>query len=177
MLVDVMGFGQPPQSGAPLLSNPDRAGAAFIGTATLLAKALGHTVRSVRSFRETAVTPTDLSVSAGRIPAGTVGAMKLGVRADCGPVTIAIEHVTWLDESVAPHWSTTQGYELEFDGAPTMRCQLVLGTNGENHTEMGCLATAMHALSAIPFITAAPPGIVDLADMVLSTGGRTWPPR
>jgi hypothetical protein len=174
MLVDVMGYGQPPQSAAPLLSDPDRAGAAFIGTATVLAKALGHKVRSVQAFRETAITPTDLHVSAGLIPAGTVGAMKLGVRADCGPVTIAIEHVTWLDESVAPQWSTTQGYELEFDGAPTMRCQLILGTNGEDHTEMGCLATAMHALSAIPFVTAAPPGIVDLADMLPSTGGGTW---
>ncbi|MCA2244790.1 dihydrodipicolinate reductase [Mycobacterium sp. WUMAC-067] len=172
MLVDVMGYGQPPDSRSPLLGDPNRAGAAFIGTVTVLAKALGLTPTSVEAFRETAVTNTDLHVAAGPIAAGTVAAMKLGVRADCGPMTIAVEHVTWLDDAVAPNWSSAQGYELEFVGTPAMRCQLVLGGDGQDHTDMGCLATARHAVSAIPFITAAPPGVVDLADMASLTGGH-----
>ena len=177
MLVDVMGYAQPPDSPAPLLANPDRARGAFIGTVSVLAKALGHPVDVAHAYRETAITPTDLHVSAGPIPAGTVAAMKLGLQADCGPMTIAVEHVTWLEESVAPQWSTRQGYEIEIGGAPTMRCNLVLGTDGEDHADMGCLATAMHAVHAIPFTVAAPPGVLDLADTAAFTGGNPWPPK
>jgi hypothetical protein len=177
MLVDVMGYGQAPESTAPLLSDPERARGAFVGTASVLAKALGLEVRSVEAFRETACTTIDLHVAAGLIPAGTVAAMKLGVRADCGPTAIEVEHVTWLDESVAPKWSTSQGYEIEFDGAPTLRCNLVLGIAGEDHSVMGCLATAMHAVHAIPVVATAPPGVMDLADTASFTGGCTWPPR
>jgi hypothetical protein len=175
MLVDVMGYGQPPQSTAALLSDPDRARGAFVVTASVLAKALGLKVAAAAAYRETAVTDTDLHVAAGPIPAGTVAAMKMGVRADCGPVTIVVEHLTWLDEGVAPEWSARQGYEIEFDGAPTLRCNLTLGIDGEDHTEMGCLATAMHAVHAIPTVIAASPGVVDLADVAPFTGGYAWP--
>jgi hypothetical protein len=177
MLVDVMGYGQPPQSMAPLLSDPARAGSAFIATASVLARALNLKVVAVEPFRETAVTRSSLNVAAGEIAAGTVAAMKLGVRADCGPVTIVVEHVTWLDDEVVHEWSTGEGYEIEFDGAPTLRCNLVLGTSGEDRTEMGCLATAMHAVHAIEFVTSAPPGIVDLAETASITGGQAWPQR
>lgn len=177
MLVDVMGYGQPPQSTAPLLSDPARAGSAFIATASVLARALNLEVVAVEPFRETAVTRSRLNIAAGEIAAGTVAAMKLGVRADCGPLTIVVEHVTWLDDEVAPEWSTGEGYEIEFDGAPTLRCNLVLGTTGEDCTEMGCLATAMHAVHAIEFVTAAPPGVVDLAETASITGGQAWPQR
>jgi 2,4-diaminopentanoate dehydrogenase len=175
ILVDVMGYGQPVESKAPLLSDPARAGSAFVATASVLARTLGLKISAVEPFRETAVTPRTLRVAAGDIAAGTVAAIKLGVRADCGPVTIVVEHVTWLDDGAAPEWSTGEGYEIEFDGAPTLRCNLVLGTAGENRTEMGCLATAMHAVHAIEYVTAAPPGIADLADTVLITGGHAWP--
>ncbi|BBZ38826.1 polysaccharide pyruvyl transferase family protein [Mycobacterium conspicuum] len=174
MLVDVMGYGQPPKSTAPLLSDPARAGSAFIATASVLARALDLEVVAVEPFRETAVTQSRLNIAVGEIAAGTVAAMKLGVRADCGPVTIVVEHVTWLDDEVAPEWSTGEGYEIEFDGAPTLRCNLVLGTAGEDRTEMGCLATAMHAVHAIGFVTAAPPGVVDLAETASITGGQAW---
>jgi hypothetical protein len=176
MLVDVMGYGLPSDSTAALLSNPDRARGAFIVTASVLAKTLGLKIVAVEAFRETAVTDTELHVASGPIVAGTVAAMKLGVRADCGSVEIVVEHLTWLAPDVAPDWTTRQGYEIEFDGAPTLRCHLMLGTDGEDHTEMGCLATAMHAVHAIPVVTAAPPGVIDLADLAPFTGGYAWPP-
>ncbi|AMO60734.1 dihydrodipicolinate reductase [Mycolicibacterium phlei] len=165
ILVDVMGYGLPPDSTAPLLADPDRSGGAFVGTATVLAKALGTRVVAVQPFRDTRVTAAELTVAAGTIPAGTVGAMKIGVRADCGDVAIVVEHVTWMSPDVAPDWAGGEGYEIEFRGAPTMRCNLVLGTEGEDHSEMGCLATAMHAVHAIPTVRDARPGVMDLAEV------------
>jgi hypothetical protein len=177
ILVDVMGYGHLPQSTSPMLSDPARGAAAFVATASVLARALGLKLGAVEPFRDTVVTSSDLHVAAGEIPSGTVAAMKIGVRADCGPVMIAVEHVTWLDDEVAPEWSASEGYEIEFDGAPPLRCNLVLGTAGGDRTEMGCLATAMHAVHAIPFVIGAPPGVVDLADTASITGGHAWPLR
>ena len=165
LMFDVMGYGQPADSTYARLSDPSQAANAFVGTASVVAKALGATVESIEPFRETAITEHELQVAAGTIPAATVGAMKLGLRAKCGPLTITVEHVTWMDPDVKPEWSGREGYEIEFDGAPTMRASLVLGTNGEDHTDMGCLATAMHAVHAIPVVHAAPPGVLDLADV------------
>jgi hypothetical protein len=165
LMFDVMGYGRPPESTTARLSDPSRAAAAFAGTASVIAKALGATVERIEPYRETAVTDTTLQVAAGTIDAGTIGAMKLGLRAHCGPLTITVEHVTWMGPDVAPEWSAREGYEIELDGAPTMRANLVLGTQGEDHTDMGCLATAMHAVHAIPVVHAAPPGVLDLADV------------
>jgi hypothetical protein len=170
LMFDMMGYGQPPESDSALLGDPDRARGPFVCTATVLAKALGLEVRSTEGFRETAIAGRELRVAAGTIPAGTVGAIKLGVRADCGPVEIVVEHVTWMGPDVAPEWSRSEGYEIELDGAPTLRCSLVLGTQGEDHTDMGCLATAMHAVHAIPIVRAAPPGVLDLADLTAFSG-------
>jgi hypothetical protein len=165
MMRDVMGYGHHPDSEVPLLSDLDRAGAAFIGTAFVIAKALRAEIVSAQPFRETAVTDEDIHVASGVIAAGTVAAMRLGVRADCGPFTIVVEHVTWMSPDVVPEWSRAEGYEIRFEGAPSMRCSLELGTAGEDHTEMGCLATAMHAVHAIPVVRQASPGVLDLADI------------
>jgi len=165
MMFDVMGYGHPPDSTEPLITRRGAGGSPFTGTASIIAKALGLEVVSSEAFREVAVTDRELHVAAGVVRAGTVGAMKLGVRADCGPVAIVVEHVTWMGPDVAPEWSRSEGYEIEFEGAPTLRCNLLLGTQGENHAEMGCLGTAMHAVHAIPAVRAAPPGLLDLADV------------
>jgi len=165
MLFDVMGYGHAPDSDEPLTAKPSRSASPFAATVAIVAKALGLEVLDVERYREVAVTAEELRVAAGTIPAGTVGAMKLGVRAGCGPVTLQVEHVTWMDPGVEPSWSRSEGYEIEVGGAPSLRCNLVLGTQGEDHTEMGCLATAMHAVHAIPTVRAAGPGIVDLADV------------
>ena len=68
-----------------MLSDLRPAAGPFASTAKIIAKALGLDVTSVEPFREVAVTVKELTVAAGVIPAGTIGAMKLGVVADCGP--------------------------------------------------------------------------------------------
>jgi hypothetical protein len=174
LVFDVMGYGQPADSPSPAPGGPHRAASPFTSTATLIAKALGLTVTSVQPFREVAVTGEELTVAAGVIPAGTVGAMKLGVMARCDAVTIAVEHVTWMSPRVRPEWSAAgEGYQIELDGEPSLRCSLLLGTRGEDRTAMGCLATAMHAVHAVPVVRAAPPGVLDLADLPAFTGRLT----
>ena len=112
-----------------------------------------------------ATTPRALSVAAGEIPAGTVGAVRFGVVVDCGDTTLAVEHLTRMADDLAPNWPTEIGYEVTFQGEPNMRFHLVIGSHDEDHAEQGCLATAMHAINAIPVVLNAATGLYDLASI------------
>jgi hypothetical protein len=163
LIFNAMGFGHAPEDTTPLLSNTEYAASAWIGSATVLAQSLGLQIRSVEGFREVATTPRALTVAAGEIPAGTVGAMRFGVTVDCGETTMSVEHLTRMADDLAPDWPTEIGYEITFEGEPNMRVHLVIGSHDEDHAEQGCLATAMHAINAIPAVLAAEPGLYDLS--------------
>jgi len=163
LIFNAMGFGHAPDDNTPLLTNTEYAASAWIGSATILAQALGLEIRSVEGFREVATTPRPLTVAAGEIPAGTVGAMRFGVVVDCGETTIAVEHLTRMADDLAPDWPTDIGYAVTFEGKPNMSCHLVIGSHDEDHAEQGCLATAMHAINAIPAVIAADSGLYDLS--------------
>lgn len=163
LIFNAMGFGHAPDDTTPLLTNTDYAASAWIGSATIIAEALGLEIRTVTGFREVETTPRSLTVAAGEIPAGTVGAMRFGVVADCGETTLAVEHLTRMADDLAPDWPTEIGYAVTFEGEPNMSLHLVIGSHEEDHAEQGCLATAMHAINAIPAVIAAEPGLYDLS--------------
>jgi hypothetical protein len=163
LIFNAMGFGHAPDDTTPLLSNTDFAASAWIGSATVLTQSLGLPIRSVEGFREVRTTPRALTVAAGEIPAGTVGAMRFGVELDCGDTTLSVEHLTRMADDLAPDWPTEIGYEITIEGEPNLRLHLVVGADGDDHSEQGCLATAMHAINAIPTVLAAPAGLHDLS--------------
>ena len=163
LIFNAMGFGHAPDDTTPLLTNTEYAASAWIGSATVLAQSLGLQIESVEGFREVATTPRALNVAAGEIPAGTVGAMRFGVSVDCGETTLAVEHLTRMADDLAPDWPTEIGYEVTIEGEPNMRVHLVIGSHDEDHAEQGCLATAMHAINAIPSVVDAQPGLYDLS--------------
>jgi 2,4-diaminopentanoate dehydrogenase len=163
LIFNAMGFGFPPDDTTPLLTNTEYAASAWIGSTTVLAQALGLEIRGVEGYRDVMTTPRALTVAAGEIPAGTVGAMRFGVVADCGDTTLAVEHLTRMADDLAPDWPKEIGYEVVFEGEPNLRMHLVVGSHEEDHAEQGCLATAMHAINAIPTVLAADPGLYDLA--------------
>ncbi len=163
LVFNAMGFGHAPDDTTPLLSNTEYAASAWIGSATVLAQALGLEIRSVQGFREVATTPRALTVAAGEIPAGTVGAMRFGVEVDCGETTMSVEHLTRMADDLAPDWPTEIGYEVVFEGEPNLRLHMVVGSHDEDHAAQGCLATAMHAVNAIPAVIAAEPGLYDVS--------------
>ena len=163
LVFNAMGFGHAPDDTTPLLSNTEYAASAWIGSATVLAQALGLEIRSVEGFREVATTPRALTVAAGEIPAGTVGAMRFGVEVDCGETTMSVEHLTRMADDLAPDWPTEIGYEVVFEGEPNLRLHMVVGSHDEDHAAQGCLATAMHAVNAIPAVIAAEPGLYDVS--------------
>ncbi|KUH82961.1 MULTISPECIES: hypothetical protein [unclassified Mycobacterium] len=163
LIFNAMGFGHAPDDTTPLLSNTEYAASAWIGSATVLAEALGLKLRSVQGFREVVTTPRALTVAAGEIPVGTVGAVRFGVVVDCGETTMSVEHLTRMADDLAPDWPSEIGYEVTFEGEPNLRVHLEIGSHDQDHAEQGCLATAMHAINAIPVVVAAKPGLYDLS--------------
>lgn len=168
LIFNAMGFGHAPDDTTPLLTNTEYAASAWIGSATVVAQALGLEIRGVQGYRHVALTPRALSVAAGEIPAGTVGAMRFGVVVDCGETTLTVEHLTRMADDLAPDWPTEIGYSVTFEGEPNMRIHLVIGSHDQDHAEQGCLATAMHAINAIPTVVAAAPGPYDLSTIALT---------
>jgi 2,4-diaminopentanoate dehydrogenase len=163
LVFNAMGFGHAPDDTTPLLSNTEYAAGAWIGNATVLAQALGLEIQSMEGFREVVTTPRALTVAAGEIPAGTIGAMRFGVEVDCGETTMSVEHLTRMADDLAPDWPTKIGYEVVFEGEPNLRLHMVVGSPDEDHAAQGCLATAMHAINAIPAVLAAEPGLYDVS--------------
>lgn len=163
LIFNAMGFGHLPEDTTPLLTNPAYAASAWIGSATVLAQALGLDIKGFEGFREVATTPRPLTVAAGDIPAGTVAAMRFGVNVDCGAISLSVEHLTRMDDDLAPDWPTEIGYQVSLTGKPNLLLHLVIGGHDEDHAEQGCLATAMHAVNAIPAVIAAAPGSYDLS--------------
>lgn len=173
LIFNAMGFGHLPDDTTPLLANPEYAAGAWIGSATVLAHALGLQIMDFTGYRHVVSTPRPLAVAAGEIPAGTVGAMRFGVIADCGATTIEVEHLTRMSDELAPDWPTEIGYHVTVEGSPNLQCHLVVGTHHEDHAEQGCLATAMHAINAIPTVLAAAPGLYDLSTVAGFTATAT----
>ncbi|BBZ25642.1 dihydrodipicolinate reductase [Mycolicibacter hiberniae] len=173
LIFNAMGFGHHPEDTTPLLSNPEYAASAWIGSATVLTQALGLEIKGFKGYREVITTPRALTVAAGHIPEGTVAAMRFGVNVDCGELTLSVEHLTRMADDLAPDWPADIGYEVTFTGEPDMRLHFVVGSEGQDHAEQGCLATAMHAINTIPAVLAAEPGLYDLSTITRHsrTGG------
>ena len=84
-----------------------------------------------------------------------------------GRDAIVIEHINRSAPDIAPDWPTAEGagtYRIVFDGDPSFKCDLTLGTQ-KNFSEQGMIATAMRVVNAIPYVCEAPPGLVSSADL------------
>jgi hypothetical protein len=132
MMVDVMGFGKPLDF-TPLLALDGAQKFAWGPPIGLVARALGLTLDEVTESYERVVTPRDLTVACGVIPAGTCGAVRAETvgMVDGEPVII-IEHVNRMAPDLAPEWASAPNgtYRLIIDGEPSITCDLRLGSAG-----------------------------------------------
>jgi 2,4-diaminopentanoate dehydrogenase len=173
MLIDIMGFGQPPDTDVPM-TDANLVGGTFKGPILLLAKGLGVDIEDFRYERQVATARRGFDVAAGRIEAGTVSAQRFGYTGLVGgrPV-ITVEHITRLGDDEAPDWPRGRGWRVEIEGAPSMTLEVTIAVHGEDENDQGCLGTAMHAVHAIAPVCAAEPGIVTFLDLPTIIGRDT----
>ena len=88
-----------------------------------------------------------------------------------GRPAIVVEHVTRLDDELAPEWPQGRGsYRVLIKGTPSMRCEFEFADEKGDHAVGGVLLTATRIVNAIPAVCGARPGLLSALDLPLVTG-------
>ena len=170
VMQEVFGFGKPMEF-QPIMAHPGAQAGTWAPPIRMIAAAMGVELDGIRETYDKVVTPRDLDTASGLIPAGTVGAVRfetIGVVA--GEDAIVIEHINRMASDLAPHWpqaSRDGVYRIEIDGDPQLSCELAVGTP-ETVSPQGMVATTMRLVNAIPYVVAAPAGLVSSLDLPLT---------
>ena len=170
VLFETMGFGKPLDHTSLLLA-PGSLTFAWGGTVRLLAEALGVELETIRETHERRPATRPIRIGAHTVQPGTMAALRFEVQGivDGRPV-IVIEHVTRLDDALAPEWPTGKGYRVVITGTPTMRCDFEFEDERGDLAVGGVLVTATRLVNAIPAVCQAAPGLLSVLDLPLVTG-------
>jgi 4-hydroxy-tetrahydrodipicolinate reductase len=167
VLFGTMGFAQPLDH-TPLLLFPGALSYAWGGVIGQIAESLGVEVDEIRETYVKASLDHDVSLAVGEVPAGTMAGLRFEVQGIVGGrPAIVIEHVTRLDDSVAPEWPHGNGYRIEITGSPSFTLELEMRGEDGDHNTGGLVATAMRLINGIPSVCEAAPGMLSTLDLPL----------
>src|SRR5262245_8839763 len=175
----VMGFGKTPEQAktSPMLH---MLGAGFLQSIDMLAAGLGFALDPERrSLHELAVATRPIDSPIGPIPPGRVAAQRFSWQGTVRGEPVLTARVNWLmgEEHLDPAWSFGPGrerFEVEITGDPSVKTTFH-GIHPESVAaglirNPGIVATALHCVSAIPAVCAAPPGIRTYLDLPAYSG-------
>ncbi len=166
MLVDLMGMGKRPDEITVDSAMFRAISSQYEQSLAATADVLGLRIDDIRREIRTATVPHDVEVSCGTLPAGSVVGQILSwtaYRAD-QPVLVAEEY--WTATPDIPEWDMALDGEflvrVVVDGVPPLRVELTIGNDPVDLPGVagGQVAVAMTAVRAIPYVLAAPPGVV-----------------
>ncbi|MCV7055152.1 NAD(P)H-dependent amine dehydrogenase family protein [Mycolicibacterium gilvum] len=169
VMMDGMGFARPLDF-EPLLKTPGFIEMAWKAPIALMADALRVEVTEVRGTLDRRLTDRDIEVAFGTIPAGTCGAVCTRAAGVVdGREAIIVEHIIRMARDVAPDWPASDfdaTYRVDITGDPDIHCAMNLGdAQGHGAGRAAMTATAMRVVNAIPFVVAAPPGLLSSLDL------------
>ena len=172
MMFDVFGFGRPLDH-TPIMALPGVQLGTWGPPVRMVADALGvRARRDPRDLRAASSPTATLEVACGVIEAGTVGAIRMEtIGVVDGRDAIVIEHVNRMAPDLAPDWPTADRdgtYRIVVEGIPSMQCELTRRRPPRPPAPTGMVATTMRIVNAIPFVCAAPPGLVSSLDLPLT---------
>ena len=179
IMSDAMGFGRPLDY-QPWIGYPGAIAGEWQGQLRMIADALGVEVAEVRETFDRAATSRTLEIAMGTVEAGTCGALRMqAIGVVDGREAIVIEHVTRLAPDIAPDWPTLPGalgYRVVITGQPDIDCTMSAtvrdrrkaGIDGMTSGAGAMVATAMRVVNAVPYVVAAPPGLLSSVDLPLT---------
>jgi 2,4-diaminopentanoate dehydrogenase len=173
VLFDTMGFGQPLDS-TPLLLVPGVLSFAWGGTVKVVGAGLGVEIEELEEFHERLPAEETLDLGFGVVEKGTTAAMRFEVRGLVnGEPRVVLEHVTRLDDSLAPDWPQPvghSGYRVIVKGNPNYTCDIqMMGDEGDHNTG-GLVGTAARIVNCIPAVCEADPGLLSVLDLPMVPG-------
>jgi 4-hydroxy-tetrahydrodipicolinate reductase len=171
VLFETMGFGRPLDH-TPILLMPGALRFAWGGTVRLLAQGLGVALDEIRETHERRPATRRLEIQGHAVEPGTLAALRFEVQGVVGGrPALVVEHVTRLDDELAPDWPRGNGsYRVHVKGVPGMRCELEFWDEHGDHAVGGVVLTATRLVNAIPAVCEAPPGLLSALDLPLVTG-------
>jgi hypothetical protein len=169
-----VGFGRP-------IDDPELPGMAAQGTAVfgeavaMVADALGVELDDIVCEAEYAQTTEDVVMASWTIPAGGGAGVAASWQGRIGDRTVVELNVRWKKgQTLDPDWQIDEGHVITVDGRPTVRTRVEYlpppdfeATTFADFMVIGMIMTAMPAINAIPYVVAAPPGIVTYTDLPL----------
>jgi hypothetical protein len=160
-----LGFGGPPDAPGLMEQVKTRA-LVFADAVEMIAAALKTPLDDIIFEGELGVATEDLDLGYMTIPKGTACGMKLHyIGVVGGKRVIDVATMTRLGKAMAPDWKPQQGYQIEIDGEPNVRCQFHLAQSDDGASSG--LHTAMPAINAIDAVMKARPGLVMAGDLPL----------
>ncbi|HUC35931.1 MAG TPA: hypothetical protein VMR97_02280 [Acidimicrobiales bacterium] len=168
------GFGRP-------IDDPDLPGMAAKGTAVfgeavaMVADALGIELDHIVCEAEYAKTTEDVVMDSWTISAGHVAGVYASWQGKVGDRTVVELNVRWRKgQTLEPDWRIKEGHVIKVEGRPTVTATLEYlpppdfeATTFAEFMVLGMIMTAMPAINSIPYVVAAPPGIVTYTDLPL----------
>jgi len=168
-----MGFSLDPSTPG-LAESVRRESEVFAESAAMMADALGVTLDRLTFDVEFTAATGDSDLGFMTIPAGTVGGVMGYHRGWVGDRNVVSVGFNWtMGEHVTPPKPLQHGHVIQVFGVPNMRTVLhCLPPKdwSEGFMDLGMIYTAMPVTNAVPYVVAAPPGIVTLADLPPITG-------
>ncbi|MFA9412193.1 MAG: hypothetical protein ACERK0_13075, partial [Deltaproteobacteria bacterium] len=165
-IVEIMGFGKPLDH-IPVLLMPGMLGFAWGGTLRLLAEGVGLELDEIREVHERRPATKRLQIGPYPIEEGTTAALRFEVQGIvAGKAALVVEHVTRLDDDLAPEWPKSNGsYRVLIEGVPSMQVEYEFQDEHGDHAVGGVVLTATRIVNAIPAVCAAQPGLMSALDL------------
>jgi hypothetical protein len=180
----LVGMGQPMDYEPPMVA----AGVPTMvwgGQVRMIARALGVELDEIRETLERRPLDADVTNAMGLFAAGTQGALRFEVQGVVdGVPRIVIEHVTRIGADCAPDWPLPPdggagAHRVVIEGRPRIEVSLEATDEGDNRAAGGNATAANRLVNAIPWLTAAEPGLYDGLDVPLAPAsgriGRSTP--
>lgn len=169
MLFQIMGFGAPM---APFDQHrTEHIKGDFGSSLSQIADAMGLPADEIDAVGELSATRSDLDIAAGRIPAGTVGAMRITITCKHKGRPVLRFRANWYVTTDIEHdWDLREsGWRIVTEGDTPVKVDITFPVSEEDYAAYTPGLTAHRPVNAVPAVCAAAPGIrttVDLPQIV-----------
>jgi 2,4-diaminopentanoate dehydrogenase len=166
IMFDMMGFGRTPDEfAARAVRHRAWLDGLFTEAVQLVADGLGAPIDGIVSQMETWVADRTFDTAAGPVAAGTIAGQRWTWSAMLDGEPLVEQETVWrMHADAAPDWPVGD-WSIVVHGLPRMRVSL------PHHWNRDVLAsTAAHAVNAIAYVAAAPPGIATFLDLPMMAG-------
>jgi hypothetical protein len=170
---NLVGMGQPMDATPPMLI-PGVPTMVWGGAIRLMARGLGLELEDIRETLDKRALPRTVDTALGRFDEGTMGAFRLEIQGIVsGRPLLVVDHVTRIVNDIVPEWPMPKGdgaHGVKLTGRPNLTVTFDPEDDEGSAAGGGNTTAAARIVNAIPFVCAAPAGMLDALQVPLATG-------